>query len=139
MARNKRRASLQAGELNLTAMIDVAFQLLAFFVMTMTPTDVLARLDVTRPSPHPTTIADPPPTTLHPIWITVLPNDSFVLNDRSISKENLDNTLTTLGATDPDATIILSCTPRSTHGKMVEVLDLCAKAKLTSLSVVSVE
>jgi len=137
MARKKRRASLQAGELNLTAMIDVAFQLLSFFVMTMKPTDVLAQLDVSRPSPEKTQSDRKPPTNI--IWITVLPNDTFVLNDRSISKDNLDNTLTTLGATNPDATIIVSCTPKSTHGKMVEVLDLCAKAKLTSLSVVSVE
>ena len=135
MARKKRMVSLQAGELNLTAMIDVAFQLLAFFVMTMVPTDVLAHLDVTRPSPPPQGTI----TNLRPIFITVLPNDSYVLNDRSISKENLNNTLTTLGATDPEATIIVSCTPKSTHGKMVEVLDICAKAKLTSLSVVSLE
>ena len=135
--RKKRIASLQAGELNLTAMIDVAFQLLSFFVMTMVPTDVLAQIDVTRPSPPPPgkIISSP----LHPISITVLPNDSYVLNDRSISKENLNNALTTLGATDPEATIIVSCTPKSTHGKMVEVLDICAKAKLTSLSVVSLE
>ncbi len=137
MARKKRRSNLQAGELNLTAMIDVAFQLLSFFVMTMKPTDVLAVLDVSRPSPEKQMTTRPPPTNI--IWITVLPNDTYVLNDRSISKENLSNTLTTLGATNPEATIIVSCTPKSTHGKMVEVLDLCAKAKLTSLSVVSVE
>lgn len=134
MARKKRIVSLQAGELNLTAMIDVAFQLLAFFVMTMVPTDVLAQLDVSRPS-NPIIHRQ----TLNPISITLLSNDSYVLNDRSISKENLSSALTILGATNPEATIIVSCTPKSTHGKMVEVLDLCAKAKLTSLSVVSLE
>lgn len=137
MARKKRRSNLQAGELNLTAMIDVAFQLLSFFVMTMKPTDVLAVLDVSRPSPEKTITQKKPPTNI--IWITILPNDSYILNDRSISKANLDSTLSTLGATNPEATIIVSCTPKSSHGKMVEVLDLCAKAKLTSLSVVSVE
>ena len=137
MARKKRRSNLQAGELNLTAMIDVAFQLLSFFVMTMKPTDVLAQLDVSRPAPDSPMTQRKPPTNI--IWITILPNDSFVLNDRAISKENLDNTLTTIGATNPDATIIVSCTMKSTHGKMVEVLDLCAKANLPSLSVVTLE
>ena len=33
MARKRRRSTFTAGELNLTAMIDVAFQLLSFFLV----------------------------------------------------------------------------------------------------------
>ena len=49
MARKRRRNSFNAGELNLTAMIDVAFQLLSFFLVTAHPVDVLTNLDVFRP------------------------------------------------------------------------------------------
>lgn len=137
MSRMKRSLSLQAGELNLTAMIDVAFQLLSFFVITMKPTDVLAMLDVSRPSTPPTEINRITKPII--VGITILPDNMYLINGCLISKENLDNTLTKLGSTNPDATVIVSCTMDSSHGKMVEVLDLCAKAKLISLSVVTIQ
>ena len=50
MARKRRDQEWQAGELNLTAMIDVAFQLLNFFIISTHPVDVMTNLDVFRPS-----------------------------------------------------------------------------------------
>ena len=138
MARKKRKSNVQAGELNLTAMIDIAFQLLSFFVMTMKPTDVLALLDVSRPAPDKrATHQQSKP--INVIWITILADGSFILNDHPIKKENLDQQLTQLGALDKTQTVIVACTPKSSHGKMVEILDLCAKAGLESLSVVSID
>lgn len=137
MARKKRRSHLNAGELNLTAMIDVAFQLLSFFVMTMKPTDVLAQLDVSRPAPDKRATQQSKP--INVIWITILADGTFILNDRPVKKEDLDLQLTQLGALDKTQTVIVACTPKSSHGKMVEVLDLCSKAGLESLSVVSID
>ena len=137
MARKKRRSHMNAGELNLTAMIDVAFQLLSFFIMTMKPTDVLAQLDISRPAPDKRAIQQTKP--INVIWITILADGSFVLNELPIKKDKLELQLTQLGALDKTQTVIVACTPKSSHGKMVEVLDLCAKAGLESLSVVSME
>ena len=137
MARKKRKSNVQAGELNLTAMIDIAFQLLSFFVMTMKPTDVLALLDVSRPAPDKRATQQSKP--LNVIWITIHADGTFILNDHPIKKENLDLQLTQLGELDKTQTVIVACTPKSSHGKMVEVLDLCSKAGLGSLSVVSVD
>ena len=128
---------MNAGELNLTAMIDVAFQLLSFFIMTMKPTDVLAQLDISRPSPDKRVIQQSKP--INVIWITILADGSFILNDRPVKKEALDLQLTQLGSLDKSQTVIVACTPKSSHGKMVEVLDLCSKAGLESLSVVSID
>lgn len=128
---------MNAGELNLTAMIDVAFQLLSFFIMTMKPTDVLAQLDISRPAPDKRAIQQPKP--INVIWITILADGSFVLNELPIKKDKLELQLTQLGALDKTQTVIVACTPKSSHGKMVEVLDLCAKAGLESLSVVSID
>ena len=138
MARKKRRSHMNAGELNLTAMIDVAFQLLSFFIMTMKPTDVLAQLDVSRPAPD-KRATHQQSKSINVIWITILADGSFILNDHPIKKENLDQQLTQLGALDKTQTVIVACTPKSSHGKMVEILDLCAKAGLESLSVVSID
>ena len=41
MARKRWKSDARPGELNLTAMIDVAFQLLSFFLITVHPVDVL--------------------------------------------------------------------------------------------------
>jgi biopolymer transport protein ExbD len=137
MARKKRRSHMNAGELNLTAMIDVAFQLLSFFIMTMKPTDVLAQLDISRPAPDKRAMQQTKP--INVIWITILADGSFVLNELPIKKDKLELQLTQLGALDKTQTVIVACTPKSSHGKMVEVLDLCAKAGLESLSVVSID
>ena len=51
MARKRRTGRNGAGELNLVAMIDVAFQLLSFFLITVVPHDVMTNIMVTRPSP----------------------------------------------------------------------------------------
>ena len=128
---------MNAGELNLTAMIDVAFQLLSFFIMTMKPTDVLAQLDVSRPAPDKRAIQQSKP--INVLWITILADGSFILNDRPVKKEDLELQLTQLGDLDRTQTVIVACTPKSSHGKMVEVLDLCSKAGLESLSVVSID
>lgn len=125
---------MRAGELNLTAMIDVAFQLLSFFIITLKPVDVLANLDVSRPAPDKRATQSKP---LNILSIRILPDGIFALNDRVISRDNLDRTLTQLAEVDKNPTVLISCTPESTHGKLVEVLDICAKVGLANLSVVS--
>jgi biopolymer transport protein ExbD len=71
--------------------------------------------------------------------ITILADDTFILNDRPVKKEDLDLELTQLGASYKTKTVIVGCTPKSSHGKTVEVLDMCSKAGLGSLSVVSID
>ncbi len=136
MARKPRRSHHVAGELNLTAMIDVAFQLLSFFIMTSKPVDILANLDVSRPAPDARATANKPLTNV--MRITVLPGGKFTLNDRLISPENLDMILCQVGEQNKDQTVLIGCTPDSTHADMVKVLDLCLKAGLGNLSVLSV-
>lgn len=137
MARSRKRSHLVAGELNLTAMIDVAFQMLNFFVITMKPPDVLANLDVSRPAPDKKAAA--PKTQINFLRITILPDGNVAVNDRLVSKENFDRTLKQLTALDKSVTVLIACTPQSPHGKLVEVLDLCSNAGLTNLSLVSVD
>ena len=135
MARSRKRSHLIAGELNLTAMIDVAFQMLNFFVITMKPMDVLANLDVSRPAPSTASKQQKPPNFLR---IYILNDGNITINDRLVSKENFERTLkqiTTMNT--KDVTVLIGCEPQSPHGKMVEVLDLCSFAGLTNLSLVS--
>ncbi len=140
MARKRRKAENHPGELNLTAMIDVAFQLLSFFLLAIKPVDVFANLDAFRPSPEKVVASQPPSSPM--IKIMVLPQNpgesgTYVVNDVSLSSAQTEAKLKRYAETDPTQTILIMCAKRSTHKQLVDLLDKCAKYKLTSLSVVS--
>lgn len=53
--KKKKKRNLGEVELNLTAMLDMAFQLLAFFILTFRPAPVEGQISLHLPPPHPTT------------------------------------------------------------------------------------
>ncbi|MEI6807437.1 MAG: biopolymer transporter ExbD [bacterium] len=131
MARKRRIGGNRAGELNLVAMIDVAFQLLAFFLIVVVPHDAMAELSVRRPCPPMEPVAATPA-----LRITVYP-DGYTLNERLVSQKQVEERLEKLADIDNTQGVLIQCTNESTHDKLVTVLDLCAKLKMTNLSVVS--
>jgi biopolymer transport protein ExbD len=134
MSRKRKRSDLRPGELNLTAMIDVAFQMLSFFLITAHPVAVLANLDVFRPSTDQT----PSETRTPPRMIRIqVFSDGFRINDRPVEFPDLDRLLTKLAALDTTQTILITCASDSPHRRLIDVLDLCSKAGLVNLSVVS--
>jgi len=133
MARKRRVSHFEAGELNLTAMIDVAFQLLSFFVITTHPVDVVTNLDVFRP------MAERPSqeqSTAKVIRITVFP-DGYTINDRAVDSKSMASLLGRLADLDRTQSVLIQCLNEAPHGKLIELLDTCARLKLTNLSVVS--
>ena len=134
MARQRRKAEAPAADLPMTPMIDVVFQLLIYFLVTIQPRDVLAHLDVFRPSPDQRQQEQQEKPKM--IRILVVP-DGFTINERPVDAAELDRLLTRLASIDRNQTILITCTAASPHEKLVRVLDLCAKNKLVNLSVVS--
>ena len=134
MARKSRRSSVQAGELNLTAMIDVAFQMLAFFIITTKPMDVLANLSVSRPEPS---VKKAPSQNSTSFSIKIATDGSYSLNSQPYDKAQLESTLLQIGESDKTANVVIVCAGNSTHAKLCEVLDLCAKAQLSNISLLS--
>ena len=134
MARKKRQAEWHAGELNLTAMIDVAFQLLNFFVITVKPVDVFANLDVFRPQADVVTEQkiDPPPT----LEVLVY-KEGYAMGRRPMGLPELDRKLEKIAGIDKGSMIIIKCTGDSTQAGLVSVLDLCAKNQLSKISIFS--
>ncbi len=133
MARKRRRSGFHAGELNLVAMIDVAFQLLNYFIISITPVDVMTHLSVNRPQAEKKSQDE---STASVIRITVFP-DGFTINERLRSVPQLRQELQRLARTDTKQNILIQVTNESTHGKLVTLLDMCAEMKLTELSVIS--
>ncbi|MBP7829219.1 MAG: biopolymer transporter ExbD [Kiritimatiellae bacterium] len=134
MARKRKKADMPAADLPMTPMIDVVFQLLIYFLVTIKPLDVIAHMDVFRPSPDPTAKKDEPPPKM--IKIVVFP-DGFVINEKPVDLPDLDRLLTRLAGIDTKQTIMIMVTAASPHEKLIQVLDLCSKSKLVNLSVVS--
>ena len=134
MGKRKRRISDAASELNMTAMIDVVFQLLIFFLVTQKPQDTLANLDVFRPSPEKKQEQLQTPPKMIRVQIFM---DGFTINDRPVGMKELDGLLNKLAGIDTKQTIMIMCAADSKHEDLVRVLDLCAKSGLVNLSVVS--
>jgi biopolymer transport protein ExbD len=134
MARKRRKSEMPPAELPMTPMIDVVFQLLIYFLVTIHPKDVIANLDVFRPSPE----AKQEQMTTPPKMIRiVIFEDGFNINDRPVDTPELDRLLSKLASIDKNQTILIMCTSTSPHERLIQVLDLCAKSGLVNLSVVS--
>ncbi len=133
MSRKRRRSTFTAGELNLTAMIDVAFQLLSFFLVTAHPVDVLTNLDVFRPMAEKQTAEVSPAAVIR---VSVFP-DGFTINDRAVDSRQLVALLGRMADLDKTQTVLIQCLNASPHSRLVELLDVCVKLGLSNLSVVS--
>jgi biopolymer transport protein ExbD len=137
MSRNARRSTANAGELNLTAMIDVAFQLLSFFIITAKPVDALANLDIMAPSAEKAPEASTPPKVLRITTANENGREVWLLNDYPVEFSSMEPVVMRTAADNRGQTVLIQCDPASRHEMLVQALNLCAKAGLTNLSVVT--
>ncbi|MCF7838426.1 MAG: biopolymer transporter ExbD [Candidatus Marinimicrobia bacterium] len=132
--RQRKRPVGDAVEIPMTPMIDVVFQLLIYFLVTIKPVDVIAHLDVFRPQAQEERTQDEVPPKL--IRITV-GDFGYMINDRRVGINEMETLLQRLASFDRTQTILIMVLQRSRHESLVRVLDICAQAGLTNLSVVS--
>jgi len=121
-------------KLEMTPMIDVVFQLLIFFIVTLKQEDILSHLDVSRPAPDPN--AKPEEQIKDLLQIEVYER-GFVMKGRRVGISELDRQLTRLATYSKNVSVIIKCTPDSPHANLVQLLNVCAKAGLKNLSVFS--
>ena len=134
MARQRKRPELAAGQLEMTPMIDVVFQLLIYFIVTIKPIDVITNLDVFRPAPDKKADPDQKPPNLVRVGVY---QDGYTVNDVQATPESLDQALAKVASIDSGQTIMITVSAFSEPGKLGKALELCAKNGLRSLSVVS--
>jgi biopolymer transport protein ExbD len=134
VARKKRVVHWEAGELNLTAMIDVAFQLLNFFVLTAKPMDVFANLDVFRPQAEKVITKEETPPPMLEVFVH---KDGYAMGKRPMRLSELDRNLEKIAGIDKGSMIVIKCTGDSTQAGLVDVLNLCAKHQLGKISIFS--
>ena len=120
----------------MTPMIDVVFQLMIFFIVTIKQEDIFSKLNANRPAPN--TSSAPAEENDTQIKIDI-GKGGVVLNGRGMSFPALDASIKKLAANSTKATVIVRCTADSPHGFLVRVLDTCNKYKMYNLSIFSMD
>ena len=120
-------------KVEMTPMIDVVFQLLIFFVVTLKQEDILSKLMASRPAPDPTAKPDEQPELID---ITVHKH-GFIFKQRAVSLEGLDRQIERYSRMSKNATVIIRCTSDSKQRYLVQAMDICSKYKMKNLSIFS--
>jgi biopolymer transport protein ExbD len=136
--KRKGRNKGEAAKLEMTPMIDVVFQLLIFFIVTLKEEDILSHLDVSRPAPDPD--ATPEEKIDDLLTIEVGPT-AWVMNGRPYNGvaglAALDRNLTRIASFSRSASVIIKCSGDSPHSSLVKLLNICSREGLANISVFS--
>lgn len=126
---------LQSAEakVEMTPMIDVVFQLLIFFVVTLKQEDILSRLMASRPAPDPNAKKESQPDLIN----IEINKYGFVIKGNKVSVEGLDRQMSRYAKMSTSANVLLRCTADSKHMHLVQALDICSKYKMKNLSIFS--
>ncbi len=129
-----RRLRSEKTEVPMSAMIDVVFLLLVFFIATKKPNIPEAHVAINMPSPNPSTSTDIPPPPL--MEVHVLPNGRYMLLGRARkSLDQFEELFIDIALNNPDSTVIIKVAPDATEGDLVDLLDRASKANLHNLNV----
>ena len=120
--------------LDMTPMIDVVFELIIFFVVTIKQEDLFTRLNANRPAPS---NGSPKEETDTSVTIAIGKgrdaNGALVLNGREVKRNELDRHLREIVS--KKTPIIVRCSEDSPHKALVDVLDICYRNQLFSVSI----
>ena len=124
-------------QLDMTPMIDVVFELIIFFVVTIKQEDIYTRLNANRPAPATNSSSSTESDTTVTIEIGRGrdANGVLVYNRREVQRSELDQNLREVARTSKKTPIIVKCTEDSPHKALVDVLDICYRNQLYSVSI----
>jgi biopolymer transport protein ExbD len=134
MAYQRKQLKGDTPKLDMTPMIDVVFQLLIFFLITLKQEDILSKLSAARPAPSTDErIKENPPELIN---VLIAPQ-GFVFNGRHMRLPELDRSIERLSGYSQTAMVVIKCTADSPHSFLIQVLDVCNKYGMTNLSIFS--
>ena len=142
MARKKTNIDEKAAEVPLSSMIDVVFLLLIYFITTQKEVVTEGDLNVSLPAPGSASSENENPP--QPLSIDVIRFDQDtdqlgyygVGDGATMTPSQLLAYLMKIGKLNPDTTVLINCDPNARHKKLVDLLDMCAQAKLTKLNII---
>jgi biopolymer transport protein ExbD len=131
----KRKANPDA-KLEMTPMIDVVFQLLIFFIVTLKTPDILAHLDVSRPEPSKV----PPPIDI-PLLTIQIGAEGCILNGNAYSGPtafaDMQRHLAKFASYSQNASVMIKCTADAPHAYLIQTLNACAAEGMDNISLFS--
>ena len=125
-------------QLDMTPMIDVVFELIIFFVVTIKQEDLFTKLNVNRPAPSSSSSGPSDEVTCN---IELgrrydgSPQGVILYNKREVKRTELDAALREIAKVKKTTPIIVKCAEDSPHKALVDVLDICYHNELFSVSV----
>ena len=123
-------------QLDMTPMIDVVFELIIFFVVTIKQEDLFTRLNANRPAPS---SGKPESESDNTVTIQIgKGNDAngvLAYNSRPVKLNELDQNLREVARTSKKTPIIVRAAENSPHKALVDVLDVCYRNELFSVSI----
>jgi biopolymer transport protein ExbD len=133
MAYKRKNNKGESPKLDMTPMIDVVFQLLIFFVVTLKQEDILSKLSAARPAPDPNAKPEqqPDPTTI------IVCDQGFLFNGLPMRIDELDRQIARVSRSSKTAMVLIKCTMSSPHKFLVQALDTCNKHGLQNLSILT--
>ena len=120
----------------MTPMIDVVFQLMIFFIVTIKQEDIFSKLNANRPAPNAAATQSEENDTQLKIDVG---RKGIVFNGSGMSFKDLDSNIKRLAASSTKSTVLIRCAADSPHGFLVQVLDICNKHKMYNLSIFSMD
>ena len=131
------RKEQESPKAEMTPMIDVVFQLMIFFIVTIKQEDIFSKLNALVPTPNPdqNQAKEEKDTS---IKIQIGKNEEYVaFNGVAMRFDKLDENIKKLASVSTDSQVLLCCTLDSYHGVLIRVLDICHKYKMRNLSILS--
>ena len=123
-------------QLDMTPMIDVVFELIIFFVVTIKQEDTLSSLNANRPAPSVGGASSESDTTVTiEVGKGYDANGVLIYNKRVVKRKELDQNLREVARTSTKTPIIVKCSEDSPHKALVDVLDICYQNRLFSVSI----
>ena len=122
--------------LDMTPMIDVVFELIIFFVVTIKQEDIFSKLNAIRPAPSSGPSQGSDDTSIEiDVGAGRTLNGVILYKKREVKLDELDKNLKEIARTSTKTPVIIRCAEDSPHKALIDVLDVCYKYKLFSVSI----
>ena len=123
--------------LDMTPMIGVVFELIIFFVVTIKQEDTFSKLNANRPAPASGSSSDSSSDTTVTLALGKGRNANGVIvyNGRELKRSELDQNLKEVARTSKKTPIIIRAAGDSPHKVLIDVLDICYRHGLFSVSI----
>jgi len=128
---NRKKDARIFSTIDMTSLIDLTFLLLITFIITMPALE--QGISVRLPQGQ----SDALPADKKPQAVSLDAQGKAFLNNKPITLEDLERTLGNLAADDPDTAVLIRGDERLDYGKIMAVVKILYKVKITKMSLVT--